>query len=228
MGPKKVFKRGYPTGKTVGVEGSEKGVRMPKLKSVVASRNRDLLTLHGVADGSQIYQILHSKEKSDLDSIIDQEAFLVTNDFKVVDIKANQWPIDLDKAEDVRTVLGTYVKRGELLGKVMGYTGECAMVESLAGTEFVAIKDLEPIMAEATPQEDVQQVFDVMAPEGVIHLVEEKGIIKAKTENDAALLKGAGFPEWFEATQYDIVLGAMSKLGYSLETESEIDSHKEE
>lgn len=143
MGPKKVFKRGYPTGKTVGVEGSDKlgGRRM-------SSKMVGLLTAHGVADGSQVERVLYPEGMSLLQSIVDQKAFLVTKDFKVVDIAAHEWPIDFEKARDVRTVLNASVKYGEEIGVVAGIHDDYVMIKLKAGDLLVSIHDLEPLMGD--------------------------------------------------------------------------------
>lgn len=157
IGPKKVFKRGYPTGKTVGVEGSEslggKGM---------ASNKMDLLTTHGVTDGSQICQVLHPREMSLLESVVNQKAFLVTKDFKVIDIAAHEWPINLVAAKDVRTNLKATVKHGGELGTVAGVNGDYVMIRAKAGDLMVSVYDLEPVMSAENPELDL--VSTAIAP----------------------------------------------------------------
>jgi len=143
LGPKKVFKRGYPTGKTVGVEGSDlsggTGMSMQEM---------DLLSAHGVADGAQICRVLHPKGMSLLQSLAHQKALLVTKDFKIIDVAAYEWPINLESAQDVRTNLNAQVKHGNEIGVVAGVTDDYVMIRVKAGDLMVSVHDLEPAIAE--------------------------------------------------------------------------------
>lgn len=156
MGPKKVFKKGYPTGKTVDTGGSgiyggkitkEMVVNM-QTRPLVTSRDVQLLGVHGVADADQVQEILHPQDQSVLDSVVRQEAFIVTKEFKVIDIAASEWPINLEVAPDVRSVLKSPVKYGEEIGTVEGSTGDCVFFKSFTASEasVVPTQDLEPIM----------------------------------------------------------------------------------
>jgi hypothetical protein len=150
IGPKKVFKRGYPTGKTVGVEGSDssggKGMAMKEM---------DLLSAHGVADGTHICQVLHPRGLSLLQSLASQKAFLVTKDFKIVDVAAHTWPINLESAQDVRMNLNAMVRHGEEIGVVAGVAGDHVMIRVRAGDLMVSVHDLDPLMkdGDADPAE---------------------------------------------------------------------------
>ena len=144
MGPKKVFKRGYPT---VNIVECNKGDRMPRMSKIVASDQVDLLSTHGVADGSQVHQILHPEELTVIQSLANERAFIVTKEFKIIDISAHEWPINLEAATDVRTRLKSVVKYADEIGVVAGISGDFAMITTKAGDVMVAISDLDPIMA---------------------------------------------------------------------------------
>ena len=145
-GPKKVFKRGYPTGQSVEF-GAHEGSDSVGGKGM-SSGKTDLLTLHGVTDGSQICQVLHPKGMSLLQSIASQKAFLVTKDFKVIDVAAYEWPINLETAKDVRTVLKATIRHGEEVGVVAGVSDDYVMIRVKAGDLLVSVHDLEPVMAD--------------------------------------------------------------------------------
>lgn len=163
MGPKKVFKTGYPTGKTVDTAGGslgasgqpQKGGGTMRVKPLVTSRETGLLNTHGVADASQVQEILHPKGQSPLDSIVRQEAFIVTRDLKVIDIAASEWPIDLEAAPDVRSVLKTPVRYGGEIGIVAGTEKDLVFLQTRQSSEptVIPMQDLEPIMIETTKAE---------------------------------------------------------------------------
>jgi len=114
--------------------------------NLVASDKTGVLTMHGVADGSQIQEILYPRNLSLLSAIASQKAFLVTNDCKIVDVAANEWPINLDAAADVRSILKAPVKYGEELGIVAGCMDEHVMVRTLNGEVMASVQDLDPVM----------------------------------------------------------------------------------
>lgn len=158
VGPKKVFKKGYPTVQTVDTAGGgiygkqtakELGVKM-QTRPLVASRDVQLLGVHGVADAAQVQEILHPKDQSVIDSIVREEAFVVTKECKVVDIASSEWPINLEVAPDVRAVLKRPVKYGEEIGVVEGSAGDCVFFKSSSASEAspVPTQDLEPVMLE--------------------------------------------------------------------------------
>jgi len=164
MGPKKVFKTGYPTGKTVDTAGGsleasgrphQSGGTM-RVKPLVTSRETELLSTHRVADASQVQEILHPKGQSALDSLIRQEAFIVTRDLKVIDVAASEWPIDLEAAPDVRSVLKAPVRYGEEIGFVAGIEKDLVFLQTRQASEptVVPIQDLEPVMTETTKPEE--------------------------------------------------------------------------
>lgn len=120
------------------------------VKPLTASRETEVLNVHGVADASQIQEILHPKGQSVLASIARQEAFIVTRDLKIIDIAASEWPINLETAQDVRSVLMAPVRYGDQFGTVAGAEGELVYFKSrrASATTVVAMQDLEPIMTE--------------------------------------------------------------------------------
>lgn len=168
IGPKKVFKKGYSTSQTVGVSGSMKNVFKPtKMVKVKTSR---VLDLHGVADSSQVLVVMHPSELSLLESLIRQEAFLVTNDHKVIDISSHSWPIDLFKAIDARTKLGVAVKHGDELGFVASCSGEIITFRNREGRRYVALQDLDIVPGKITQQAGVSFVTGdkVMTQDGMM------------------------------------------------------------
>jgi hypothetical protein len=160
MGPKKVFKDGYPTGKTVGVEGSTKGDKMPSISPIVASKNVEVLRTHGVTNDSGVVRVLHPEGMSVVASIASQRALIMTDDCKVVDIAAHQWPINLDTAVDVRAKLNSLVKYGDEIGIVAGTSGDFVMLKTMAGDLMVSIHDLEPVTADSGNYENFKAALD--------------------------------------------------------------------
>lgn len=114
--------------------------------SLVASDKTGVLTMHGVADGSQIQEVLYPRNLSLLSAIASQKAFLVTNDCKIIDIAANEWPINIEAASDVRSVLRAPVKYGDELGVVAGVMDDSVMVRTLNGEVMASVQDLDPVM----------------------------------------------------------------------------------
>jgi len=173
MGPKKVFKKGYPTGKSVGVEGSAKGENMPSISPMVESASVEVLRTHGVTNDSRVARILHSGNMSVVASIASQKAIIMTEDYKFIDISAHQWPINLEAAVDVRSTLGTPVRYGDGIGIVAGTSGEFVMLKTKAGELMVSIHDLEPITADSEGFTRYKDEIDGMIatdPEGALSL----------------------------------------------------------
>lgn len=152
IGPKKVFKTGYPTGKSVGVmdtNSSHVGANM-KLIPLAASYDTRILDDHGVADGSQISVIWHPQDQTVLDGIINQTAYLETNDAKIINVAQYEWPINLAQAVDIRTQLRVPVKHGANIGIIAGRLDDEVVLLKIGNqTMAVPIQDLDPIMVEA-------------------------------------------------------------------------------
>lgn len=138
IGPRKVFPRGFPTSKTVGVEGT--------IRPLASSHDVGVLVVHGVTEGDQVHSILHPADQSLVRSLARQEAFLVTHDFKVVDLRAYAWPINLDTATDVRATLEAPVRYGEEVGVVAGCMNDLVVFRSNR-TITVPLQDLSPILS---------------------------------------------------------------------------------
>lgn len=148
--PARTFKRpsggprGYPTMKTV--RSSTPSEIMKMASEVYMSEDTGLLDLHGVADSSKVLGILCPVGMTPLVSLASQNAYLVTRDFKIVDVAASVWPVNLDQAPDVRTSLKCPVQYGGVMGVIAGQTDPDTVI--VQGTEsFLApIQDLKPLM----------------------------------------------------------------------------------
>jgi len=114
---------------------------------VVATRDVGLLSLHGVANGDEIAYAVHPSGLTFLESIQNQEVFLLTKGHKYVDISMHPWPIDLGRATDVRASLMTPVKYGDHIGVVAGKMGEFIILKS-DRVMTVPMQDVDPLMVE--------------------------------------------------------------------------------
>ena len=123
----------------------ELGVKMP----LVTSKKISLLSTHGVADARQISEILHPQELSLMESLIRQKAFIVTKNAKVIDISAHTWPIDLEKAVDVRARVDGLAQLGKEMGKIVVCYGDTVLFKTASAEKVVPIQDLLPIMKTA-------------------------------------------------------------------------------
>ena len=135
-GPKKVFKRGYPT------------TTLTSLNSAVEMEyveGADLVALHGAADPAQVRGLMCPKGVSPLMALASQNAYLVTNEYKVVDVAASVWPIDVAAAPDVRAVASYPVKFGDILGVVAGSLDDITIVQARESI-MVPTYDLQPLI----------------------------------------------------------------------------------
>ena len=128
------------TGSEMNKENVQKAVK------IASSKNVGLLGIHGIANPAQVEAILYPEGKNLLDCLSSQDAFLVTKSFKIVDVATNSWPIDLEKAVDVRAQLTSPVKYGEAIGLVASIEGEMILVRGENRMFFASIQDLEPVM----------------------------------------------------------------------------------
>jgi len=158
FGGKRVFKKGYPTGKSIGFTGARMVTNKFEPTSLTRSKPTSLLDTHGVADSSKIVAVLHPEKLSLMDSIVRQEAVLVTEDLKMVDISAHAWPIDLDKVPDARTQLRTPVRYGGELGLVAGCQGDLIMFRSATETKMVPMQDVEIAPGKAIVEQEPEQL----------------------------------------------------------------------
>jgi hypothetical protein len=113
----------------------------------VSTKDVALLVAHGVFTNGTVVEVLHPKGVPLLASLSRRDAYLVTDDSKVVDIAAHAWPIDLGVTPDFRTQLMAPVRYGEHLGVVAGHMGEFVVFKSKQN-EVVPYHDLDPIMVE--------------------------------------------------------------------------------
>ena len=102
----------------------ETGAKMP----LINSSNVGVLNAHGIADAEQISEILHPQTLSLIESLIQQKAFIVTKEAKIIDISAHEWPIDLEKATDVRATIGALVGLGGKIYTVAAIDQEMATI----------------------------------------------------------------------------------------------------
>jgi hypothetical protein len=112
---------------------------------VERSKDVDLLAAHGIVSRGTVVEILHPKGVPLLSSLARRDAYLVTDDSKIVDIAAHAWPIDLTLVPDFRTHLLAPVKYGDHLGVVQGKMGEFVVFKGKPNV-VVPYHDLEPVM----------------------------------------------------------------------------------
>ena len=112
------------------------------------SEDKNLLDLHGVADSSKVLGILCPEGVSPLVALASQDAYLITDDYKVVDVAASSWPIDLGKAADVRTCLKYPVQYGDIVGVVAGQTEQDVVIVQAREAFLAPIQDLQPLIIE--------------------------------------------------------------------------------
>lgn len=150
-GPKEVFKQGYPTTKTVGSVST--GADMDALNEIrqkaiklQMSKNVQILQPYGVADPMRIHSVLFPQGQSLLRSLADQNVFLITKSFKVVDVATHPWPIDLTAAIDVRCQLTQPVQYGDTIGIVGSQWDDERVLVQCHSPFVVALHDLSPIM----------------------------------------------------------------------------------
>jgi len=146
FGPGKVF-RGYPT--VHNPVYATKGQRMAQPIETTLSKDTAVLGLHGVANPDEIFGIMHPEKQSVLDSLAKQEAFLVTKDFKFVDVAAHPWPIDVTKVMDARLSPSATVRHGSIIGVITNVNQETAVVQSGKESYTVPLQDLEPVMVKS-------------------------------------------------------------------------------
>lgn len=121
-----------------------------KFEQIAMQASKDegnLVGLHGVADGSKVFKVLHPTSLTILQSLVSQNAYLFTNDFKYVDVATNRWPIDLDKAFDLRACLLAPVRFGDHLGVVTACYGDTVLLKSKTSS-IVPLQDVEPVMVD--------------------------------------------------------------------------------
>ena len=172
-GTEQVFPDGYATGKTGNVLGSRSVAQPPestKIKagastmskeqcredlknlrfsplSVTATQDVGMLSLHGVADGNEIECAIHPSDLTVLQSIQNQEMFLLTKAHKYIDISMHQWPINVEKAIDVRACLMAPVRYGDHIGVVAGQMGDFIIMKA-GKTMTVPMQDVDPVMVD--------------------------------------------------------------------------------
>jgi len=110
------------------------------------STNIDAIGVHGVADVSQVKAVLFPEGQTLLASVANQDLFLVTADDKVVDVATNPWPVDLDKAPDIRSQLAAPVKYNDTIGMIASCDSDGVALVRGGKPFFAAIEDLEAIM----------------------------------------------------------------------------------
>lgn len=200
IGPRKVFKTGYPTTKTVGVEGSTRGSHMSRIE-LNAHKQTDVLRTHGVADAARVQLILHPKDLSVVASLSSQKAYLVTDDFKVIDVASYEWPIDLDSAVDVRATINSPVQYGERIGIVAGCHEENVLVRVGKDTLTVALHDLDPVMAESATNMMWNALDQFSDREVELNL--KDGVYRPVGDKDVEILRSLSLPLSFPPEQFD-------------------------
>jgi hypothetical protein len=148
IGPGKVFQKGYPTGKTVRASDSPPPLDEVKKEAIKLRMSKDirLLDAHGVADSTLIHGMLHPVDRSISQSLADQDVFLVTNDFKIVDVASGPWPLDVQNASDIRTLLMQPVQFKDQLGVVASCMENEIILVRAKEAFLVSVHDLVPIM----------------------------------------------------------------------------------
>ena len=162
-----------------------------KMSPIVSSKKVYLLGVHGVADDSQVSEILHPEGLSLVESLIQQKAFIVTNDAKIIDVAAHEWPIDLDKAVDVRATSGAAVKYGKAVGRIIKAQGEVALFRSATLEDSVVpVQDLMPIMKFAESGK-LFLLIKAPSPEVAVESATKHGFteVKALEKNNEVLAK---------------------------------------
>ena len=114
---------------------------------VVSSRNVKLLESHGVVHGGRVEEVLHPAHLTLLASLTSQDAYLVTDQQKVIDVAAHAWPIDVEKVPDFRSRILAPVRYGDHLGVVASCQGDFVIVKTSTRV-VVPIQDLDPVMVE--------------------------------------------------------------------------------
>jgi hypothetical protein len=117
--------------------------------AMVASQDTALLSTHGVADGSKVLEAFHPVGMSLVASIADEDVFLVTKDFKVIDVAAHVWPIDVDNAKDYRTQILAPIQFGDHVGVVAGCLEDHVIMRSQSQI-VVPLQDVKPVMVDRT------------------------------------------------------------------------------
>jgi len=113
----------------------------------VASKDVELIGVHGVADPRRVSMVIHPADATLLASLAARNVFLLTDDGRVIDVAAHQWPIDVDRVSDYRSKLLAPVKFGDRLGVVAACMGDVVIVK--AEREIpVPIHDLDPVMVD--------------------------------------------------------------------------------
>jgi hypothetical protein len=151
IGPKEVFGE-YPTSQSVEIGArtmSPADIRQKALTLVMhKDQNLNLLDLHGVTNSSQVQAVLCPEGQSLVYSLASQSAYLVTDDFRIVDVAAHPWPIDLKSARDVRATIAQPVRFGDRLGVVASDIGDEVVMVQSEKAFMVSINDLEPVMVQ--------------------------------------------------------------------------------
>lgn len=125
---------------------TEQDVRDKAIKLQMTT-DTTLLRTHNIADPSEIRSVLYPEGQSLQDSLANENAFIVTNAFKIIDVATHQWPINIDKAVDVRAQLCMPVKFNDSLGTVAScMEDDIVLVQNSSKPFTAAIEDLEPIM----------------------------------------------------------------------------------
>jgi len=159
IGPKQVFPKGYPTTRVVRNSITQAGRHMNnvtlKPEELIAQAVRlkmtkdvQFLEAHGVADATKIHAALYPEGQDPIRSLAAQDMFLVTADFKVIDVAAYSWPINLEAAVDVRTQLMQPVQYGDSVGVVARGINENMVLIRSKQTFLAPIQDLEPLMVD--------------------------------------------------------------------------------
>lgn len=114
---------------------------------VVATRDVDLVGTHGVANADRVEMVIHPAGTTLLQSLSRADAYLVTDDGKVIDVAAHQWPIDVDRVPDFRSRILAPVRYGDHLGVVAGCMGDLVIFKA-AQESVVPMHELDPVMVD--------------------------------------------------------------------------------